>query len=310
MNASYGRDLDLNLLRVFVVVAEAGSVTRAAQQLYLTQPAITAALRRLHQALGAPVFTRHGRGLVLTARGELLLREARPHLQALIDATSSTPDFNPRTSDRTIRIGVSDAGETWLIAPLVKQLERVAPHVKLIVVTVQFRTVEQALVTRRVDIAVSVADELPVSIKRTRYLVSARGHRVIYDPRHVKLRGKAITEARYYAHDHVIVSYNGDLRGFVEDTGKRPRRIRLSLPSFHAIGDVISGTAMLATVPAPIATMVARSHPKLASIDPPWPTSGGAGGLEMLWPAATDDDPACRFVRDQMIQLTRGFGFA
>jgi LysR family transcriptional activator of mexEF-oprN operon len=53
MTESYSRDLDLNLLRVFVVVASVGSVTRAAAQLYLTQPAISAALRRLTTAVGA-----------------------------------------------------------------------------------------------------------------------------------------------------------------------------------------------------------------------------------------------------------------
>ena len=58
MNASYGRDLDLNLLRVFVVVADSGSVTRAASHLYLTQPAVSAALRRLTTAIGALDSTR------------------------------------------------------------------------------------------------------------------------------------------------------------------------------------------------------------------------------------------------------------
>ena len=57
MSEVYGRDLDLNLLRVFVVVAAAGSVTRAAAQLYLTQPAISAALRRLQASIGEPLFT-------------------------------------------------------------------------------------------------------------------------------------------------------------------------------------------------------------------------------------------------------------
>ena len=89
MRETYGRDLDLNLLRVFAVVAETGSVTQAAGRLYLTQPAVSAALRRLHDAVGAPLFARLGRGLVLTARGERLLAQARPHLQALVRGSKS-----------------------------------------------------------------------------------------------------------------------------------------------------------------------------------------------------------------------------
>src|SRR6185503_16958322 len=59
----YGRTLDVNLLRVFAVVAENRSVTQAAARLYLTQPAVSAALRRLTTAVGAPLFVRQGRGL-------------------------------------------------------------------------------------------------------------------------------------------------------------------------------------------------------------------------------------------------------
>lgn len=62
MPGIYGRDLDLNLLRVFAVVAESASVTDAAKRLYMTQPAVSAALRRLTTAVGAPLFVRSGRG--------------------------------------------------------------------------------------------------------------------------------------------------------------------------------------------------------------------------------------------------------
>ena len=63
MNENYDKDLDLNLLRVFVVVADAGSVTTAADRLYLTQPAVSAALKRLASTVGAPLFVRAGRGI-------------------------------------------------------------------------------------------------------------------------------------------------------------------------------------------------------------------------------------------------------
>src|SRR3954470_1335905 len=111
MPGVYGRDLDLNLLRVFAVVAEAGSVTEAASRLYLSQPAISAALRRLTTAVGAPLFARQGRGLVLTTRGAGLLAEVRPHLTALVEAALVPAVFTPATSERTLRLGLSDAVE-------------------------------------------------------------------------------------------------------------------------------------------------------------------------------------------------------
>src|SRR5262245_27120478 len=111
MNTSYEKDLDLNLLRTFMVVAETGSVTAAAGRLYLTQPAVSAALRRLTIAVGVPLFVRSGRRLALTARGRRLFGLARPHLEALVEAAISPATFDPSTSERTLRLGLSDASE-------------------------------------------------------------------------------------------------------------------------------------------------------------------------------------------------------
>src|SRR5437899_318897 len=134
----YGRDLDLNLLRVFAVVADSGSVTEAAKRLYLTQPAVSAALRRLTTTVDAPLFVRSGRGLALTSRGERLRLGLQPHLQALVDAALAPSTFDPATSDRTIRLGLSDSAELWLLPPLLRVLEREAPHMRLVAIPVQF----------------------------------------------------------------------------------------------------------------------------------------------------------------------------
>src|SRR5581483_9151025 len=98
---SYARDLDLNLLRVFVVVAEERSITRAAARLYVTQPAVSAAMRRLSTFVGSDLFARQGRGLVLTTRGADLFAKARAHLEPLVAATSEAP-FDPKTSNATV----------------------------------------------------------------------------------------------------------------------------------------------------------------------------------------------------------------
>jgi DNA-binding transcriptional LysR family regulator len=83
MTENYGRDLDLNLLRVFVVVADTGSVTKAASTLGLAQPALTAQLQRIERTLGGPLFERDRRGARPTALGELVLARARVLLPAM-----------------------------------------------------------------------------------------------------------------------------------------------------------------------------------------------------------------------------------
>ncbi|MGC4094493.1 MAG: LysR family transcriptional regulator [Polyangiaceae bacterium] len=166
MTNVYGRDLNLNLLRVFGVVAECGSVTEAARRLYLTQPAVSAALRRLSDALGTPLFARRGRGLSLSRRGAHLHASIQAHLPALLSAALESETFNPRSSERTFRIGLSDASELWLLPALLHHLERNAPRIKILSVPVQFRNVGLALASGQADLAVTVADELPSNIQR------------------------------------------------------------------------------------------------------------------------------------------------
>jgi LysR family transcriptional activator of mexEF-oprN operon len=300
MNENYGRDLDLNLLRVFVVVAESGSVTRAAGRLYLTQPAVSAALRRLATAVGAPLFAREGRGLALTHRGERLLAEVRPHLAALAQAALAPATFDPRTSDRTLRLGLSDATEGWLLPRLLRALADEAPQMRLIVLSVQFRTVVEALTSRAVDVALTVADEVPAGIRREALFQG--GFVCLYDPRHVAFAGR-LRERDYFAHEHVIVSYNGDLRGIVEDMTRKRRRVRCSIPSFAQVGAVVDGSALLATVPEPVAAEVLSVRPHLRTTK--LPLRLGRTPVELLWPQAADDDEAVRFLRDLVTRCAR-----
>jgi len=300
MNAVHARDLDLNLLPVLVAVAETGSVTAAAARLYLTQSAISAALGRLKSAIGEAIVIRHGRGIVLTERGARLVAEARPHLDAIVQATLRSARFDPKTSDRTLRIGIADIGDEWLLPPLLRRLEKQAPEMRLISSPIQFRTVHEALATRRVDMAVTVADDLPSSIARRPLLQS---HFVcVFDPRFVRL-GTRPTERAYFAQEHVIVSYNNDLRGVVEESFGRERRVRCSVAGFGGVGAIVDGGRLVATIPTLVAMQILRVRPHLRLA--PVPFAHEPGEIELLWPTALEVDPACRFVRDAIVQITQ-----
>ena len=270
-------------------------MTKAAQQLYITQPAVSAALRRLQGAVGEPLFVRSGRGLSLSQRGQRLFDSAQPLLTNLIMAALEPEGFDPKTSERIVRLGLSDAMGGWLLPPLLRALEREAPRMRLIVVPVQFRTVADALQSRAVDLAVTVADELPTAIRREPLIHS--GFLCLFDPKRVKPRAR-MSERDYFAHDHVIVSYNADMRGIVEDMLHKQRRVRCSVASFSHVGSVVEGSAMLATVPTVVARHLLRVHPRLRSAQLPFSLAGAP--LELLWPIATDDDHASRFLREHI----------
>lgn len=292
------RDLDLNLLPILVAVADTGSVTAAAARLYLTQSAVSAALARLKLAIGDSIVIRHGRGVVLTERGARLVADARPHLDAIVQAALLPAGFDPRTSDRILRLGLADSTEECLLPPLLRFLEAEAPRMRLVCSPIQFRTVNEALSTRRIDIAITVADELPASIARRPLL---RSHFVcVFDPRFVRL-GSMPSERTYLAQSHVIVSYGGDLRGVIEDTFGRERRVRCSVANFGGVGAIVDGGRLVATVPSIVAAQILRTRPhlRIAAI----PFAHEPGNVELLWPTALDVDPGCRFVRDAIVRI-------
>ena len=300
MHDNYGRDLDLNLLRVFAVVAETGSVTEGATRLYLTQPAVSAALRRLATAVGAELFVRQGRRLVLTERGRALRLRVQAHLSALVEAALSPPVFDAKTSERTLRIGMSDATELWLLPKLLVALEREAPHMRVISLPVQFRTVTQALASGSVELAVTVADELPAGIRREQLFWG--DFVCLFDGERGKRR-RRMTDQEYFAREHVIVSYNGDLRGVVEDSLGKQRSVRCSVSSFANLGAIVSGTRLVATVPRLVAHSIRAVRPGLVTAELPFEASGSP--MELLWPAATEDDAPVRFVRTLVVNIAR-----
>lgn len=285
-------DFDLNLLKVFATVAEVGSVTRAAQRLYVTQPAVSASLRRLTDVVGTELFVRQGRGLKLTERGHDLLATTRTHLDALVRATVAAPAFDPKTSRAIVRLGLEGTGMTFL-AGIGAAMRKHAPHMQLVVQNVQFRTVEDALLTGGLTAAVCVADPTPKSICRESMSKSG-GFVALYDGQVLKLP-KRLTEAQYFAREHIIVSYAGDLRGIIEDTFGKTRTVRMSLPSFNYVATALAGTELLATVPDDFVPSLRHIGPQFKTSTLPFefPTYS----LDLMWARTTDADPAATFFR-------------
>ncbi|MFH8991948.1 LysR family transcriptional regulator [Streptomyces sp. NPDC017940] len=94
--------MDLALLRTFVTVHRAGSFTRAAALLGLSQPAVTSQIRALERQLGRPLFLRQARGVTPTTMGDELAHKAAPHLDALVEITEE--GLHEDSSDRTLHL--------------------------------------------------------------------------------------------------------------------------------------------------------------------------------------------------------------
>lgn len=171
-----GVNLDLNLLRTFLLILDHGSVTAAADELRLTQPTVSHSLRRLRDALGDPLFVRRGTRLVPTARALELEPVVRTSLGALDGALDADARFTPATTTRRFRIAQSDVGEQLFLGRIVGALTAQAPSSSLTAMPMEIDEVTDWLRRGEVDAAIAT---VPLE-------VSGRS-RIVDDDRYVAL---------------------------------------------------------------------------------------------------------------------------
>ncbi|MFH8442474.1 LysR family transcriptional regulator [Streptomyces sp. NPDC018026] len=119
-------DVDTRLLRYFATVAEEGSLTRAAQRLYVSQPALTKQIRQLESALGGPLFTRSRSGMALTGPGRALAARV-PALLAGWEAALRETRSAARRADRILRVGFLASAANEATQPIIAEFARRRP---------------------------------------------------------------------------------------------------------------------------------------------------------------------------------------
>jgi DNA-binding transcriptional LysR family regulator len=118
------KDLDLNLLRLFDAVWRTRSVSLAAQQLGMSQPAASQGLARLRTMLGDALFQRSGSGVRPTPRADRLAQGVQMALATIEEALNASQVFDPQRSKRVLRVHLSDIGEARFLPELVLALQR------------------------------------------------------------------------------------------------------------------------------------------------------------------------------------------
>ncbi len=254
------RTLDLNLLRVFDEVMAERSLTRAARNLSLSQPAVSNALRRLRDTLGDDLVVRDGQGMAPTPRALVLwptVREALRQLQASLNPNT----FEPATATNTFVLAMADATAAELMPGLIDILERQAPGVSMRVLPLSTRDPRRLLDDGNADVAVghfpSVLADLVVRAQSDEAVAFA--HQRLYDGQymcvmrtgHPLARGP-LTLDKFCAARHMLVSFSGRPFGFVDESlaslGKK-RQIVLTVNQFFTAGRVVAHSNLLTVLP-------------------------------------------------------------
>lgn len=284
--------IDLNLLRLFDAVYRHGSVSRAAEQLNLTQPAASQGVQRLRTLLQDPLFTRSARGVQPTPRAERLADPVRRALATLELALAESDLFDPARSSRTFHLHLSDIGEGRFLPPLMAALRGCAPGVRVEARSWPHDELSAALHAGRVDLAFGflpmLADTRHARLLEDRYVLLLRAdHPFLAKPR----RGRALLSALDTL-EFVAVRTHADTRRILEIL-QIEGRLRLVTEHFLVLPAIVRDTDLAALVPLDIARDFGEG---LAIVQPAFPLREFTVSLH--WSRRFETDPGHRWLRE------------
>jgi LysR family transcriptional activator of mexEF-oprN operon len=282
------RQFDLNLLLVFRALMQERHVTRAAERLFLGQPAVSGALKRLRLAWGDELFVRGRLGMEPTPRALELSQQVDALLIGLHQAMRASQPFDARHAERTFRLGVSEAIAVTLFPALLKALSTEAPGVKLITLDTDCHRVSSMLERNDIELALGVFNQC-AAWQQQRALLDWR-FVCLYHPKLIQPRGDTLSMREFLAHPHLLTSFKGELQGFIDERlealGKQ-RRVIFSNPHFATQPYIARDNAVLVTVPDYIARTWSRSLGLRIS---PLPFDTPAHQVSALWKTAHQND--------------------
>lgn len=297
--------LDLNLLRVFDAVMTEQNLTRAANRLAMTQPAVSNAVKRLREALGDELLIRTAHGVKPTARADSLWPAVRRALAELEEAVAPR-SFELAKAHVTFRMAMADATAALLLPSLVRLIEREAPGIDIRMAPLTTREPRPLLLRGDIDLAIGFfpgvvaqlqgATDTPIRHERL-----YNGQYVCVMRRDHPLAKKELSLDAYCNANHLLVSFSGRARGLVDDaltSLARERRILLTVNQFFTAGRVVASTDLLMVLPRHLIAATGMSD---ALISKELPFTMPDVHIDMLWHERDARSPGHRWLREQLV---------
>jgi DNA-binding transcriptional LysR family regulator len=300
--------VDLNLLVYLDVLLRECNVTRAAEELGISQPAMSNSLRRLRDLFDDPLLVRTSDGMTPTDRALELQPLVRNVLAAAEIAVLPKTIFDATASDRIFRIMASDYTEVTLLPSLLTRLRKEAPGVRLDIMTpsdVSFHDVERG----KVDLVINRFDTLPQSFHQVHLWDDSFS--CVMSANNPVIKNWSLDS--YLSHKHVWVSKTGmgvgvgmspdDVQrlGWVDEAlGKLDAKREITVFTRHYQAALLLGEQedLIVTIPT-IAARTMSNNPKVVILDPPFEIPRMR--LKMVWSPLLQRDPGHKWLR-QMIK--------
>lgn len=302
------RTLDLNLLRVFDVVMAERNLTRAAERLSITQPAVSNALKRLKESIGEDLLTRAASGVKPTPRAEALWPEVRAALGHL-RAALAPGEFNPQADAASFRIAMADATAALFMPPLVSQIETGRALANLRVLPLTTRDPSELLERGDADLAIGYFPETVSRLTgqgRDSPLRQARLHDSEYvcvmREGHPLAEPGALNLDTYCAADHLLVNFSGRPYGLADQALSalnRKRRVVLTVNQYFTAGRVVANSNLLTVLPA---YFVGATGYHEQVVTRPLPFHLDGLHVAMLWHQRNDRSSAHQWLRARVLE--------
>lgn len=296
------KQLDLNLLVIFDAIMREGSVSRAANHLAMTQPAVSNAISRMRVSFGDPVFVKDGRGVVPTPFAQGLWQQTRQHLQSLKDAVDPQP-FDPVSTRQAFRLGVADLMVDIYWSRLRQRVEKEAPGVDIIAVPFTTNSMESMLLNAEVDFTLAQAS--PNMAPQLRHMHLFDSYYACAMGNHHPLAQKPLGLDDFIQADHLMVSLSGDAQGIVDcllSDQKLERRVAMTTNHFSAVPKLLKESSLIATLP--FGAIFEYSQCGELFVTKP-PIEIPIKPVSLIWHERNERNPGHRWLREALADITQ-----
>jgi DNA-binding transcriptional LysR family regulator len=293
-------DIDLNQLVLFQQLMVERRVSKVAERMGLTQPAVSNTLAKLRRQFGDDLFVRTPTGMMPTPFAEQLAEPVGYALGMIHSGLNQHSRFDPAHVKRSFTIGMTDIGEIVFLPELVERLRQEAPGVSLSTVRTTATNLRDDMEAGKVDLAIGPLPQLKAGffqrrLFRQRYVCLFRkGH---------SLDRKRLSLADFKAAEHLVIVSAGTGHGKVDDLIRRAgvdRTVRLTVPHFVSVGHLLRRTDMVATVTERLAESLVEPFDltfRLHPVDLP------EIAINVFWHAKVHRSPAHQWLRGVIFDL-------
>jgi DNA-binding transcriptional LysR family regulator len=289
---------DLNLLPIAIALYDELSVSRAARQLGMSQPAVSKALRRLRESFEDQLFIRGPNGIVPTPRAHAIVRAVRPHLRHLHDDLLRNDQFDPATSARPIVLGLSDIAEMAFLPSILDHLRVHAPRCPVRTVSVPDTDLAAGLENGDVDVAAGYFPLLAQRNFRQRRL-SRHGFACLLRAGHPLWKTR-LALAAYLSAEHIVIRRQGRSQDVLErfiTRRKMRRKVTLYTSNVLSVPFIVLDSDLIATLPFAVVTRFAALTSRAAAALPPFDLTYD---LKLHWHRRFDNEPRSIWLREQL----------